>query len=133
MLKLLLLVGVLVGVYYLFFKKKKSLTPPSSDNSQEEAMIPCAHCGTYVQVKETFMRDGKYYYSVILMFHHCRFTTLTRLRRCGTPPQIQSLPSFLPLKISILSNTFAKTASVSDFTSKLLLMPLSAKIWGLLI
>lgn len=63
MLKLLLLIGVLVGVYYLFFKKKKSLTPPSSDNSQEEAMIPCVQCGTYVQVKEAFMRDGKYYCS----------------------------------------------------------------------
>jgi uncharacterized protein len=65
MLKLLLLIGVLVGVYYLFFKKK-ALTPPSSDNSQEEAMLPCAECGTYVQVKEAFMRDGKYYCS-----HEC--------------------------------------------------------------
>ncbi|AFV98364.1 MULTISPECIES: PP0621 family protein [unclassified Sulfuricurvum] len=62
MLKLLLLIGVLVSVYFLFFKKK-SLKPPSSDNSQEEAMIPCAKCGTYVQVKETLMRDGKYYCS----------------------------------------------------------------------
>lgn len=62
MLKLLLLIGVVVGVYYLFFKKK-SLTPPSSDNSQEEVMIPCARCGTYVQVKESFMREGKYYCS----------------------------------------------------------------------
>lgn len=60
MFKLLLLTGVLVGVYYLFFKKK-ALTPPSSDNSQDEAMIPCAKCGTYVQVKESLMRDGKYY------------------------------------------------------------------------
>lgn len=62
MLKLLLLVGVLVGVYYVFFKKK-TLIPPSSDKSQEEAMIPCAECGTYVQVKEALMRDGKYYCS----------------------------------------------------------------------
>lgn len=63
MLKLLLLIGVLVGAYYLFFKKKKSLTPPSPDNTQEEAMIPCAECDTYVQVKEALMRDGKYYCS----------------------------------------------------------------------
>jgi uncharacterized protein len=62
MLKLLLLAALLVGVYYLFFKKKKSI-PPSSDNGSEEAMIPCAHCGTYVQAKEAFMRDGKYYCS----------------------------------------------------------------------
>ncbi len=62
MLKLLLLIGIIVGVYYLFFKKK-SLNPPSSDNSQEEAMIPCAKCGTYVQAKETLKRDGKHYCS----------------------------------------------------------------------
>lgn len=60
--KFLLFVGLLSAVYFLFFKKK-SLTPPSSDNSQEEAMIPCAKCGTYVQVKESLMRDGKYYCS----------------------------------------------------------------------
>jgi uncharacterized protein len=62
MLKLLLLAGVLVSVYFLFFKKK-SLNPPSSDNFQDEAMIPCSACGTYVQVKETLIRDGKYYCS----------------------------------------------------------------------
>lgn len=62
MLKLLLLIGALSAVYFFFFKKK-SLSPPSNDNAQEEAMIPCAKCGTYVQVKEAFMRDGKYYCS----------------------------------------------------------------------
>lgn len=60
--KFLLFVGFLGAVYFIFFKKK-SLTPPSSDMSNEEAMIPCVKCGTYVQVKETFMRDGKYYCS----------------------------------------------------------------------
>ncbi|MDD2780616.1 PP0621 family protein [Sulfuricurvum sp.] len=60
MLKILLLIGVVVGVYFLFFKKK-NLKPPSSDNSQEEAMIPCAKCSTYVSAKESLMRDGKYY------------------------------------------------------------------------
>ncbi|MDD5716611.1 MAG: PP0621 family protein [Sulfuricurvum sp.] len=63
--KFLLLIGFLAAVYFLFFKKK-TLIPPSSDNSQEEAMIPCAQCGTYVQVKEALMRDGKYYCS-----HEC--------------------------------------------------------------
>lgn len=62
MLKLLLLVGALVAVYFIFFKKK-SLVPPSADKTQDEAMIPCAKCDTYVQVKEAFMRDGKYYCS----------------------------------------------------------------------
>lgn len=62
MLKLLLFIGALSAVYFFFFKKK-SLSPPSNDHSQEEAMIPCAKCGTYVQVKEALMRDGKYYCS----------------------------------------------------------------------
>ncbi|MCK9373361.1 MAG: metallothionein [Sulfuricurvum sp.] len=61
MLKLLLFIGVVSAVYFFFFKKKS--LPPSNDTSQEEAMIPCAQCGTYVQVKETLMRDGKYYCS----------------------------------------------------------------------
>lgn len=60
MLKLILLIGVLVGIYYVFFKKKR-ITPPSSDNSQEEAMIPCAKCDTYVSSKEALKRDGRYY------------------------------------------------------------------------
>jgi len=60
MLKFLLFVGVLVGAYFLLFKKKR-LKPPTSDNSQEETMIPCAKCGTYVQTKETLKRDGKHY------------------------------------------------------------------------
>ncbi len=62
MFKLLVFTGLLVSVYYLFFKKK-AITHTSSDNSQEEAMVPCAQCGTYVQIKETFMREGKYYCS----------------------------------------------------------------------
>ncbi len=60
--KFLLFVGFLGAVYFIFFKKK-SLSPPSADTSVEEAMIPCVKCGTYVQGKESFMRDGKYYCS----------------------------------------------------------------------
>ena len=62
MLKLLLLVGIIAAVYFIFFKKK-SITPPSGDQGTDEAMIPCAKCGTYVQAKEAFMRDGKAYCS----------------------------------------------------------------------
>lgn len=60
--KFLLFIGFLSAVYFLFFKKK-SLNRPSSDTSTEEAMIPCVKCGTYVQMSESFMRDGKYYCS----------------------------------------------------------------------
>lgn len=62
MLKLLLLVGVIAAVYFIFFKKK-SLTPPPADKKQEDTMVPCAKCETYVQVKEALQRDGKYYCS----------------------------------------------------------------------
>ncbi|MDP3464486.1 MAG: PP0621 family protein [Sulfuricurvum sp.] len=63
MIKLLLFAGVLVGVYYVFFAKKKSLSGPKNDVSMDEAMIPCATCGTYVQAKDTLMSTGKYYCS----------------------------------------------------------------------
>jgi len=66
MLKLLLLVGLIATVYYVFFAKKKSLTSPKNDDSMDEAMIPCATCGTYIQAKEALMSSGKYYCS-----HEC--------------------------------------------------------------
>jgi uncharacterized protein len=62
MLKLLFLAALIAAVYFIFFKKK-SLTPSSSDQGMDEAMIPCEKCGTYVQAKEAFMRDGKTYCS----------------------------------------------------------------------
>jgi len=62
-LKLLLFVGLITTVYYVFFAKKKALTPLKNDNSMEEAMIPCATCGTYIQAKEALMSSGKYYCS----------------------------------------------------------------------
>ncbi|MCX6072990.1 MAG: PP0621 family protein [Campylobacterales bacterium] len=59
--KFLLFIGFIVGIYYVFFAKKKSLKAPENDLSLEEAMIPCATCGTYVQAKEALMSGGKYY------------------------------------------------------------------------
>lgn len=63
MLKLLLFAAVVAAIYYVFFAKKKSLKGPKNDPSMEEAMIPCATCGTYVQAKESLMSTGKYYCS----------------------------------------------------------------------
>lgn len=63
LLKLLLLGGLVTVVYYTFFNKK-SLPDPSKDNKKpQEAMIACAKCGTYADIKETFIRDGYYYCS----------------------------------------------------------------------
>ena len=63
MLKMLLFAGLLFGVYYIFFRKESLTSSSSSDNAPEDAMIPCAKCGTYVQFKETLTRDGKHYCS----------------------------------------------------------------------
>ncbi len=63
MLKLLLFVGVIAGAYFFFTKKKSLPTPPKNDPRSQEAMIACAACGTYADIKETFMRDGHYYCS----------------------------------------------------------------------
>lgn len=60
LLKLLLFIGVIGAVYYLFFAKKRTL-PPSSD--EPDPMIPCSTCGTYVDVKEALIRDGRFYCS----------------------------------------------------------------------
>lgn len=63
LLKLLLLGGLVTVVYYTFFNKK-SLPNPSQENKKpQEAMIACAKCGTYADIKETFIRDGYYYCS----------------------------------------------------------------------
>lgn len=60
--KFLLFIGLLVAVYVLFFKQK-SLSSSSSDTTSDDTMIPCAKCGTYVQTKETIIREGKHYCS----------------------------------------------------------------------
>ncbi|HEX5670260.1 MAG TPA: PP0621 family protein [Sulfuricurvum sp.] len=61
--KLLLLGGLIAAVYYAFFNKKSLPTQHKNNQQPEEAMIPCATCGTYADVKDTLIRDGHYYCS----------------------------------------------------------------------
>ena len=61
--KLLLLGGFIAAVYYAFFKKPALSSSKKHEQRPEEAMIPCATCGTYADVKDTFIRDGHYYCS----------------------------------------------------------------------
>lgn len=63
MLRVLFFAALLFGVYYIFFRKVGGTPPSSSNDIPDEAMIPCAKCGTYVQLKETLTRDGKHYCS----------------------------------------------------------------------
>lgn len=67
MLKILLVIGVIAFVYFFFIKKKpisastkkdqKDATPQSND------MVECATCGTYCDISEAILSNGKYYCS----------------------------------------------------------------------
>lgn len=69
-LKLLLLIGVIAVVYFLFFKKSKPIASTDSqkkNKEDEETMVPCHKCGTYVATKEAFIKEGKYFCSEACM------------------------------------------------------------------
>jgi uncharacterized protein len=61
--KLLLLGGLVAVVYYKFFKKPSISGSEKQEKRPEEAMIPCTKCGTYADIRDTFIRDGHYYCS----------------------------------------------------------------------
>jgi len=68
MLKLLLLIGVIAAVYFLFFKKSKTpLTEERNENrkerDEENTMVACESCGTYISTKEAIVSSGKFYCS----------------------------------------------------------------------
>ncbi|WP_257875419.1 PP0621 family protein [Helicobacter sp. 12S02232-10] len=54
----LILIGVVI--WYFFFRK----TSRKSKNSQDdELMVECCECGTYVSSKEAILSNGKYFCS----------------------------------------------------------------------
>lgn len=61
--KLLLLGGFIAAVYYAFFKKPALPSSNKENQGPQEAMIACAKCGTYADIKDTFIRDGHHYCS----------------------------------------------------------------------
>ena len=67
MLKLLLIIGVIAAVYFLFFKKSAPLTKersdPKEDKEEENTMVACETCGTYISTKEAVVSSGKFYCS----------------------------------------------------------------------
>lgn len=61
--KLLLLGGFITVVYYTFFRKSALAGSKGNEKRPEEAMIPCATCGTYADIKDIFTRNGHSYCS----------------------------------------------------------------------
>lgn len=63
MLKWLLLILLIVGVYVLFFRNKERKETKTPKQRQDSIMLECAECGTYVSSEEVIVKDGKYYCS----------------------------------------------------------------------
>ena len=81
MFKLILTVAVIYAVYHFLIKKPKvkaqkratrrayeeamrqnaSQSQPKADDDEEDTMVPCAKCGTYVAVDEAIIKTGRYY------------------------------------------------------------------------
>lgn len=65
MLKYLLVVAVISIVYFFFIKKKPIKDSNSSKDSKLESndMVQCPTCGTYCEVNDSILSNGKYYCS----------------------------------------------------------------------
>ena len=59
----ILLFAIVVGAVYLFFIKERTASEPSSKKEDEEVMVECSKCKTFISTKEAIIKDGKYYCS----------------------------------------------------------------------
>lgn len=64
-LKLLLLAGVIAAVYFFFIKEKPAghKTKKTAPGNESDEMVQCCNCGTYSALKETIIKNGRYYCS----------------------------------------------------------------------
>ena len=68
-LKLLLVIGVIVVVYFMFIKKKPihNKAEPQQDKKSDKLdandMIECQNCGIYSELEDSILSNGKYYCS----------------------------------------------------------------------
>lgn len=70
MLKWLLVIGVVAVIYFLLIKKSSpAVSGPKkrAEKSDDDTMVPCETCGTFVSVKEAFLKEGRYYCSKACM------------------------------------------------------------------
>jgi uncharacterized protein len=71
MLKILLTIAVIAGIYFFLIKKPevaRKRRECAEDERQkpkddEDIMVECEKCGTFVSSKEAIIVDGKYYCS----------------------------------------------------------------------
>jgi len=67
MLKWLLVAVVVAGVWYFFIKKKpissNKQAPTKKKKYDEDEMVECKKCGTYVSLDEVLIDSGNYYCS----------------------------------------------------------------------
>ena len=64
MLKYLVVIGVIAFIYFFFIKKKPIANSSSHDApSSGSDMVECSTCGTYAQIDDSILSNGKYYCS----------------------------------------------------------------------
>ncbi len=67
-LKLLLVVGVVLTIYFLFIKKKPSVTNSNTNEKKTKKdvgneMVECSSCGIYCEINDAILSNNKYYCS----------------------------------------------------------------------
>ena len=67
LLKILLVIAVIGVVYFFFIKKSMPLTKERHEKKKqkedENTMIECAACSTYISTSEAIVSSGKFYCS----------------------------------------------------------------------
>ncbi len=64
MVKLILLVAIIYAIFHFFIKPKPIQDKKTTKEEQDEdIMVECAKCKTYVSSKEAIIKNGKYYCS----------------------------------------------------------------------
>lgn len=70
--KFLIWLGIAVAIYYLFFARKNrkintdSMQNNSSNKEHKEItteLVECSHCGTFIDINEAILSNGKYFCS----------------------------------------------------------------------
>ncbi len=68
LLKIVLILGVIAAVYFYFSKKSMPLTRERRDTKKrhddDETMVECATCSTYITTSEAIVSAGSFYCSV---------------------------------------------------------------------